>query len=357
MVHKISEGLSGGNNEIDGKGETSHPTLTDINMPVTNKPYSLPREMVPSVMWEVAILTGYREAYQPWIYYLKSLFWIHNETGNIYTHLLSPLFTLAMVYYFSKNIDFYTNQSAHGMLVFIVTAIFMFLLSATAHLLHSKSEMTHYIMYCLDYFGIAQFAYGQGIMLYYCSGNELFYKTVGKSFPIVVALFASNATICKVMARTLYEKHNPKRKLLQVSSGVLCFFVGESPILFRLYSCMMQNNFFCDVKSTFYHSLANVFSLLCVLLFSLHQPEKAYPGKFDIWGHGHQWFHIAVNGGVICISYAVYLDLLTNSRQNLGLAQPNVLSIWLSFFIFIVTNIFMLLLIFSKYKSSVKKNM
>ena len=37
------------------------------------------------------IKTGYRRRYQDYRYYLKSLFWMHNETINIWTHLLGSI--------------------------------------------------------------------------------------------------------------------------------------------------------------------------------------------------------------------------------------------------------------------------
>ena len=318
---------------------------------VAVNPHFLPREFVPKVMWEQDVLTGYRPIQEPWIYYIKSMFWIHNETGNIWTHLVAPLFSLILVYHCSHEIDFSTDISAHGFLVFIISANIMQLLSAIAHLVHSRSVLTHYIMFSLDYSGIALFGYGQGIMLYYCSGDALFYTIVGKSFRFIVSLFALNATVCMVMARTVLDNVDLRRTLLLVGGGGLLLVVGQFPIFFREYGCIIQGSHLCYKENMYHHILVHFIAILVALSFSLHLPEKAYPGKFDIWGGSHQLFHIVVTCGVNAISYAVYLDLNTMPRHVLNLAQPDLRTIWLDFSIFIFSNSVVLLLIFFKYKN------
>ena len=178
-------------------------------------------------------------------------------------------------------------------------------------------------------------------MLYYCSGNEMFYATFWKSFPWVVTLFALNATICMVMARTVYDKTDLTRKFLLVGGGGLVLFAGQFPMMFRLYGCIFQDSHLCYKENMFYHFLAYFFSLFCALSFSLHLPEKAYPGRFDIFVTGHQLFHMGVNCGASTLSYAGYLDLKTMPRHVLELAQPDIHNIWLSFsiFNFINTNV------------------
>ena len=123
MTHAIQNGMNFGllknqrghqhsTDEFNQNSKLSNVICNPVQF--ASLPHSLPREMVPKLIWEPGILTGYRPMNQPWKFYIRSLFWIHNETGNIWTHLLAPLFTLAMLYTFSKHIDFSTNGSAHG---------------------------------------------------------------------------------------------------------------------------------------------------------------------------------------------------------------------------------------------------
>ena len=67
----------------------------DTNIRISKPPKSLTRSDTAKVMWEPGILSGYRPTDQPWTFYLRSLFWIHNETANIWTHLLAPVLSVS----------------------------------------------------------------------------------------------------------------------------------------------------------------------------------------------------------------------------------------------------------------------
>ena len=93
-------------------------TIQCITINGNHIPLRLPREQVPSVMWEPGILHGYRSSNQPWSYYFKSLFWIHNETINVWSHLVAPYIILVLVYVLGKDINFFADKSSHGLLLF-----------------------------------------------------------------------------------------------------------------------------------------------------------------------------------------------------------------------------------------------
>ena len=310
--------------------------------------YSLPRERVPKIVWEPGILAGYRPMNKPWIFYFRSLFWIHNDTGNVWTHLLSPLFTLALLHKFTEHIDFYNNLSTQGLLVFTVGSGCMFLFSSMAHLLHSKSETAHYLTFCFDYMGIALYGYGQGMLTFYCSGNALFYETIGSTFHWISVVFASSCTFGNTLARTLYWKPCFMKKFLQVSPCALNFTCCQLPVLFRVYECWSQSN--CTDNPNYFHAATWGFLVLNGALFSLHQPERSFPGKFDIWGHGHQWFHLGVLTGTMFILYASYVDLFIIPQKVLLKAQPNVINIWAGFSLVVLINLGIIMLFYCIYK-------
>ena len=308
-----------------------------------------PSDCVPKVIRRPGILTGYRPADQPWSYYFRSLFWIHNETGNIWTHLLAPVLCISLVYSFSRDLNFSADASTHGLLLFTVTSTLSFISSTVAHLLHNKSELAHYILFSMDYIGIALYGYGFGMMLYYSSGNKLFYDTMGHYFPVVHSLLTSNITLCCFIARTKYRhRHSIERKCLQVVSSAVAVIFSEVVVMFRIYSEIKSN----DISITrSYHMYQLIFSVTNGLSFAMHQPEKSYPGKFDIWGHGHQWFHISVACCALSQLYASYEDLLTLDRSVLNMAEPNVGIIWGSLVVFIVLNVSILAFFYPKFKN------
>ncbi|CAM4959066.1 unnamed protein product, partial [Rotaria socialis] len=54
--------------------------------------YHLTFKDVPPILIEPFILRGYRSTHQPWSYYWKSLFHKHNETINVWSHLIGILY-------------------------------------------------------------------------------------------------------------------------------------------------------------------------------------------------------------------------------------------------------------------------
>ena len=224
----------------------------------------------------------------------------------------------------------------------------LFLCSSVAHLLHNKSETAHYLTFCFDYIGIALYGYGQGMMTFYCSGNVLFYKTVGSHFHWLNGVFASSCTIGNTLARTLYRKPCFMKKCLQVIPCGMGFLCTQIPILFRIYECWIER--ICTGKANLFHVVHWVFAIVNGVLFSFHQPERAYPGRFDIWGHGHQWFHIGVIVATLFILYASYVDLFTIPSDVLMMAQPNMRSMLCSFCSVVLINLGIIIIFYYVYR-------
>uniref|UniRef100_A0A3P9C5W0 Progestin and adipoQ receptor family member VIII n=1 Tax=Maylandia zebra TaxID=106582 RepID=A0A3P9C5W0_9CICH len=96
---------------------------------------------VPSLFREPYILSGYRPVQQDWRCYLLSLFRKHNESLNVWTHLLAgPVLLLrwwANVDTLGCTLDDVTSLP---LLLFLVSSLTYLYLSVAAHLLQSHSE-------------------------------------------------------------------------------------------------------------------------------------------------------------------------------------------------------------------------
>jgi adiponectin receptor len=104
------------------------------------------------------IRTGFRPISKSYWKCLQSCFYLHNETGNIYTHLLAALWMIALpiaLYPYSR--DRYPTAGADDWIVF---ALFFlggascFTLSTIYHVLSNHSHAVHDITHQLDYLGI-----------------------------------------------------------------------------------------------------------------------------------------------------------------------------------------------------------
>lgn len=115
---------------------------------------------VPSLFREPYILSGYRPVQQDWRCYLLSLFQKHNESLNVWTHLLAgPVLLLrwwANVDTLGCTLDDVTSLR---LLLFLVSSLTYLYLSVAAHLLQFHSERAHYFFF-LDYVGVACISMG-----------------------------------------------------------------------------------------------------------------------------------------------------------------------------------------------------
>ena len=137
---------------------------------------------------------GFRKPNEPWIYYFASLFQPHNETLNMWTHLIGMILVimrggsmlnaegrsgclggllLRWIYFitilttkrdFSWSIELVflfagaslTKDPFYWPLLSGLVAIFiMYLLSTVAHTFQSRSEIAHYVFFMCDYGGKA----------------------------------------------------------------------------------------------------------------------------------------------------------------------------------------------------------
>lgn len=98
-----------------------------------------------------SISGSYRES-------LRSLFYLHNQTGNIYSHLLGAISILAYgVHEFDNISTRYTTADTYDILafgVFIGSAAICFGISATFHIFGNHSSRVYHTWLMLDLYGI-----------------------------------------------------------------------------------------------------------------------------------------------------------------------------------------------------------
>ena len=102
------------------------------------------------------ILNGYRECDRNFKFYFKSIFQLHNETLNIWTHLTGALlFIFLGIYTYSEHLmDSYWGDLV-AISIFLFTVIFCFTASFIMHCWYPMSENTCNCLLKADYFGIS----------------------------------------------------------------------------------------------------------------------------------------------------------------------------------------------------------
>uniref|UniRef100_A0A669D7K9 Progestin and adipoQ receptor family member VII, a n=1 Tax=Oreochromis niloticus TaxID=8128 RepID=A0A669D7K9_ORENI len=191
---------------------------------------------VPSYFRERYVCTGYRPLNQNWRYYFLSLFQRHNETLNIWTHLVAFLVLLIKLCQLTETVDFISDRHSWPLLILVLSSLTYSAFSVVAHLLGGKSDLAHYCFYFLDYVGVAQYQYGSAVVHFYYAVDESVHG-------LVSGIFMPTATIlsclsCLGCCYGRYCNHSLPTWICQVVLSALPFVWDISPRIKLLFPWM-----------------------------------------------------------------------------------------------------------------------
>ncbi|XP_056256249.1 progestin and adipoQ receptor family member VII, a [Seriola aureovittata] len=262
---------------------------------------------VPSYFRERYVCTGYRPLNQNWRYYLLSLFQRHNETLNIWTHLLAFLVFLVKLRQLSETVDFVNDPHSWPLLILILSSLAYTAFSVAAHLLGGKSELYHYTFFFLDYIGVAQYQYGSAIVHFYYAVDESLHRHVhGLFMPAATVLSCLSCLGCCYGKYCNHSLPTWVRKVCQVVPSAIAYLWDSSPVAMRLFSWSTAS----EDPAFFYHFGQVAFFLSCAFFFTCPLLERFFPGRCDFVGQSHQVFHIFLACCTLCQIHASHLDYL-----------------------------------------------
>ncbi|XP_029977187.1 membrane progestin receptor alpha-B-like [Salarias fasciatus] len=268
-------------------------------------PSTLRDTEVPSEFRERYICSGYRPLHQPWRYYFLSLFRCHNETVNVWTHLLAFCVFLAKLRQISESVDFLDDRHSWPLLILIVSSLIYSACSVAAHLLGGKSELCHYCFFFLDYVGVGQCQYGSAVVHFYYAMDETMYGYVGGAFMPVAALLCCLS--CLGCCYGKHRAHSPTPawvcKMCQVVPSALAYFWDSSPVNSRLLAWSGD-----DPVKVYYLGQVLLF-LSAAFFFTFPLPQCVLPGRCDFMGHNHQIFHVLLSCCTLCQIHTYQLEL------------------------------------------------
>lgn len=299
-------------------------------------------EEVHNVFREPAILTGYRLTNKPWCYYLHSLFQIHNETGNVWSHLIGCFIIAYCMGEFSKGFDLYTDKDVWPVLIFGFCSIMTCFISAVVHLFHSKSIFINYLTVMLDNIGISLYGFGTGIIAKYSCSHPRIYTMLEPYFLalITVSSYFLFLILCigKIKFGCVLVKG--QRKAVVGAGIVLETLVIFIPFFPRYINCMLEST--CTLYQLNHITVTLIFFFLQAVFYSSHLPEKLWPGKCDIFPQGHQMFHVVHIITVLLQFRAVHRDILTGHTTH---TQPNIMNISIALTFLCVAEVLSLLIL------------
>jgi predicted membrane channel-forming protein YqfA (hemolysin III family) len=259
---------------------------------------------VPPLFIEPFILRGYRPIHKAWSFYWQSLFHKHNETINVWSHLIGILYMGYLFYYYNHRLDFLGNSHSWPFAVSLCTAVIMFMSSALAHLLHSKSEKAHRTCFAIDYVGVSLHGFGSGFLHIYYSAPQWYYNRIEYEYVFVLLLLAICACFLNCFAQYYFQRPYPpiKRVCQFLPCGILWVY-SVIPLIVRVFPLRYPLD-----PSAMCHIGQMLFFILGASLFAFDAPQRFCPGTLDFIGQGHQLFHLCIYFVTICQMHGVYWD-------------------------------------------------
>ncbi|KAG9845610.1 hemolysin-III channel protein Izh2, partial [Aureobasidium melanogenum] len=236
------------------------------------------------------IHSGYRPASNSFYRSFSSLSYVHNETVNIYTHLLGAVASLVCSIYLHSLIKpRYDRASTEDVVVFgcfFGGAIACLGMSATYHTISNHSSEVNKIGNQLDYVGIVCLIWGSFIpSIFYGFAREPEYIAVYWS---MITLIGIGCAIVSVMPNFRTPKWRPFRAVMFVAMGASAIIpVLHGIFLFGVNQLQRQIGLSWLV-------LQGVLYISGAAIYAARFPERLKPGSFDIWGSSHQIFHVLV---------------------------------------------------------------
>lgn len=261
-----------------------------------NGQFTVGRNKAPEwVVFNPFISGGYRKKSDFWSCF-KSIFTIHNETGNIWTHLFAAIFLFFYVQTSYKRLENLNSTEKYMFLATGIAAIFCFLTSSIYHTFGCYSARAFDILLHFDYAGIilleATMAASSEYFGFCCFPVT---RKVHMSISILLGLYV----VCIVLGPVLVKPSPKVQKFIvdywNVTFGVF-FFYGLVPLIHWGYIYGLDNEespFFWRVLLSF------VFLLIGSLIYLYHIPERWLQGRADYFLNSHQLWHLFTFVGTV----------------------------------------------------------
>ncbi|KAL9468547.1 hypothetical protein ACSS6W_010241 [Trichoderma asperelloides] len=247
------------------------------------------------------IRTGYRPITGSVKLCFESLGYVHNETANIYTHLVPAV--IAVIGNYGLHVHFsshYPNASWIDQWVFHIylsTSVICFGISSIYHMLLCHSETYANLWARLDYTTIVIQILGSfvsGIYIgFYCEPNlqKLYWTMIG-SLGLLTDIVVVSPRFQSL-----------KWRMLRVCTFVATGFSAFAPII---HAATIFPYAQLDKQAGLrYYYLEGASILIGVFFYVTHFPESRKPEIYDFWGASHQIFHSFVVLGAIIHLYGI----------------------------------------------------
>lgn len=231
------------------------------------------------------ILNGYRPQLKSYHLCVLSWFRLHTETGNIWTHLIAFIASLAyLAYYMSLTIGADIEFEIFFILFYFAAAINCWLFSVCFHTFRCHSPRVLRRSECLDYFGILVFAVSAFLpVIYFLFRCDTLWRYIYLGALLILSIGILFLISWEPFSKDKYRIY----KVIAFSSLSLCLFL---PLIHASLQFGMEEILGIDALQALINFC--IAASIAIIIYLAQFPERIMPGKFDIWGHSHQLFHI-----------------------------------------------------------------
>jgi adiponectin receptor len=248
------------------------------------------------------IHTGYRPASSSFLVSFQSLSYLHNESVNIYTHLLPGLAAIPAGYQLHRVLapryQTADDSDIAAFACFFAGAAFCLGMSATYHTISNHSPRVARIGNALDYIGIVGLIVGSFVPSvfygFYCV------PTLQHRYWTMICTIGLGCVCVSVIPQFRTPRWRPFRAAMFVGMGLSAVFpVLHGVALFGVDRMRQQIGLGWLLLQGFLY-------ILGASIYAARVPERLQPGQFDLFGHSHQIFHVLV----VCAAVAHLTGLL-----------------------------------------------
>jgi len=223
---------------------------------------------------------------------LKSVLHLHNETLNIWTHLLGFFAFLCLLGWDWYSLPPEIQSGDFAVILCIITCYqACMILSAVYHTFISHSSETSKFCLTLDLGGIvasisASFISG----IYY---GFWCHPTARACFISMVLFF--------LMVGVLFRDYIFEESNMAARLAYFCSFTISGCIPTVCY-VLFNGGLYSDEVKLFFPRIIFMYLIigLAFLFYIAKIPESCLPGRFDLLGSSHQWWHVLV---FLCLAY------------------------------------------------------
>lgn len=245
----------------------------------------------PHLQFNRFVLTGYRPVSTSQDC-LRSLFYMHNEFGNIYTHGI-PLLCFLVLLPFS--LPWREVESSWMCVVHYLACLCPTVGSVLYHLFmnHRGGAHVYDTLLSLDMLGVCLVNTLGALPIVHIT--LLCYPVLGRTAMLLYILLSAHGIYCATTARSNF--HRLRAFVWQAAFRMALFLFrwlgagAGSPASLRLFFTM------------------DLLAALGGLINVSHVPERFRPGCFDYWGNSHQIMHVLVVGSILYLHWGMLEDL------------------------------------------------